>query len=71
MDTGPIIAQAAVPVVSGDSPDSLAARVLKAEHGLYPAALGMVAAGRVRCENEKITIFEDVKDESPMFPPSV
>ncbi|MFG9976610.1 phosphoribosylglycinamide formyltransferase, partial [Pseudomonas aeruginosa] len=36
MDEGPIIAQAAVPVLLGDSEDALAARVLKAEHHIYP-----------------------------------
>lgn len=39
MDAGPIIAQAAAPVLPGDTPESLAARVLEAEHRLYPAAL--------------------------------
>lgn len=39
MDEGPILAQAAVPVIEGDSAESLAARVLKAEHRLYPLAL--------------------------------
>jgi phosphoribosylglycinamide formyltransferase-1 len=39
MDDGPILAQAAVPVLPGDDPDSLAARVLVQEHRLYPAAL--------------------------------
>ena len=48
MDEGPIIAQAAVPVLGGDTPDSLAARVLKAEHRLYPMALRMVADRTVR-----------------------
>ncbi|MEO5759499.1 MAG: phosphoribosylglycinamide formyltransferase, partial [Mesorhizobium sp.] len=43
MDDGPIIAQAAVPVMVGDNADALAARVLKAEHQLYPLALGLVA----------------------------
>src|SRR5690606_7483883 len=43
MDEGPIIAQAAVPVLPGDEPDTLAARVLKAEHALYPLALSLVA----------------------------
>ena len=38
MDTGPIVAQAALPVLAGDTPDSLAARVLEAEHRLYPLA---------------------------------
>jgi len=39
MDAGPIIAQARVPVLAADTPESLAARVLEAEHRLYPAAL--------------------------------
>lgn len=39
MDDGPILGQAAVPVHPGDTPDALAARVLKQEHRLYPAAL--------------------------------
>ncbi|MBN8913458.1 MAG: phosphoribosylglycinamide formyltransferase [Rhizobiales bacterium] len=43
MDAGPIIAQAAVPVLAGDTPDALAARVLAVEHRLYPAALALVA----------------------------
>lgn len=50
MDTGPIIAQAAVPVLPGDTPDVLAARVLEQEHLLYPMALRLVAEGRVRVE---------------------
>lgn len=45
MDSGPIIAQAAVRVLPGDTPDALAARILKAEHKLYPLALRLVAAG--------------------------
>ncbi len=53
MDSGPIIGQAAVPVLSGDTPDALAARVLAAEHALYPKALAMVAAGRVRVVGER------------------
>lgn len=57
MDDGPIIAQAAVPVLPGDDPDSLAARVLAMEHRLYPLALGLVAAGKVRVENER-TVFD-------------
>jgi phosphoribosylglycinamide formyltransferase-1 len=39
MDKGPILGQAAVPVLPGDTPDLLAARVLQQEHGLYPLAL--------------------------------
>jgi phosphoribosylglycinamide formyltransferase-1 len=46
VDAGPIIAQAAVPVLDGDTPDTLGARVLAAEHRLYPLALGLVAGGK-------------------------
>jgi phosphoribosylglycinamide formyltransferase 1 len=46
MDSGPIIVQAEVPVLPGDTPDTLAARVLEAEHRIYPQALRQVAEGR-------------------------
>ena len=48
MDSGPIVAQAAVPVRAGDTESALAARVLEVEHRLYPEALRAVAEGRVR-----------------------
>ena len=44
-DDGPIIAQAAVPVMAGDTEDTLAARVLEVEHRIYPLALKLVAGG--------------------------
>ena len=51
LDSGPAILQAAVPVEPSDTPDTLAARVLEAEHRIYPQALRMVAEKRVRLEN--------------------
>ena len=45
LDDGPILGQARVPVLPGDSPDDLAARVLVQEHRLYPAVLRRFAAG--------------------------
>jgi len=54
LDSGPVIAQAAVPVHGGDSVDTLAARVLEAEHRLYPMALKMIAQGRVRLEGARV-----------------
>ncbi len=47
MDAGPIIAQGAVAVADDDSAASLAARVLAIEHRIYPAALALLAAGRI------------------------
>ncbi len=51
LDAGPIIAQAVVPVEHDDTPETLAARVLQAEHKLYPAALRQLAEGKVKLKN--------------------
>jgi phosphoribosylglycinamide formyltransferase 1 len=56
IDAGPIVAQAAVPVLSGDTGETLAARVLETEHRLYPMALALVAAGRARLEAGKVAV---------------
>ena len=50
MDEGPVIGQARVPVMPGDTPETLSCRVLVAEHQLYPAALRLVAEGKVHME---------------------
>ena len=47
MDEGPVIVQARVPVLPGDTPDTLAARVLEQEHRIYPEALRKLASGQV------------------------
>jgi phosphoribosylglycinamide formyltransferase-1 len=57
MDTGPIIVQAAVPVLSDDDPDRLAARVLEAEHRAYRLGLRLVAEGRARVVGERVEIL--------------
>jgi phosphoribosylglycinamide formyltransferase-1 len=54
LDAGPIVAQAAIPVVPGDTPDSLASRVLAQEHVLYPEALRMVCEGHARLEGGRV-----------------
>ncbi|VTT99271.1 phosphoribosylglycinamide formyltransferase : Phosphoribosylglycinamide formyltransferase OS=Planctomyces limnophilus (strain ATCC 43296 / DSM 3776 / IFAM 1008 / 290) GN=Plim_1759 PE=4 SV=1: Formyl_trans_N [Gemmataceae bacterium] len=55
-DTGPIVIQRSVPVVEGDTPDALAARVFEAECEAYPEAIELVAAGRVRVEGRRVVI---------------
>ena len=54
LDCGPIVAQAAVPVLDDDTPDMLASRVLAEEHRLYPAALDALCAGRLRTERSRV-----------------
>ena len=56
MDSGPIIAQAAVPVLDGDDPERLAARVLAAEHRCYPLAVRLIAENRIRLEGGRVRI---------------
>jgi phosphoribosylglycinamide formyltransferase-1 len=50
LDSGPIIAQAAVPVLAGDTVETLSERVLVEEHRIYPQALKLLADGKVRLE---------------------
>jgi phosphoribosylglycinamide formyltransferase-1 len=69
LDCGPIVAQAAVPVLPGDTPDSLATRVLEAEHRLYPHALRLVASGAVRVEGELVVGMTQIRDQAPFFSP--
>jgi phosphoribosylglycinamide formyltransferase-1 len=52
MDEGPIIAQAAVPVLSNDTAETLSARILIQEHVLYPLAIKLITDGQIRIENE-------------------
>jgi phosphoribosylglycinamide formyltransferase 1 len=52
VDDGPLVAQAAVPIMEGDSAGALAARVLKVEHKLYAAALRKVAGGEFQTDDE-------------------
>lgn len=55
-DHGPIILQHVVPVLDDDTPDSLAARVFAAECEAYPAALRLIAEGRVRVEGRRVRV---------------
>ncbi len=54
LDSGPIIGQAKVPVLAGDTAATLAARVLIEEHRLYPEALALLASGRIRVEGDQV-----------------
>jgi len=56
LDSGPIVAQEAVPVLSGDTPERLAARILEAEHRLYPRAVRLLLEGRCRVEGRRVIV---------------
>lgn len=59
LDSGPIIAQAAVPVLAGDDEDTLAARVLAEEHRIFPQAIRWICEGRVQLAGEDV-VYKDV-----------
>lgn len=56
VDEGPIILQAAVPVLDDDTPDALAARILEQEHRIYPRAVELFAEGRLRVEGRRVFV---------------
>lgn len=69
VDEGPIIIQAAVPILDGDTPETLAARILVQEHKIYPRAVQLFAEGRLRVDGRRVLI-DDTKpsDESIISP---
>ena len=62
MDEGPIIVQAAVPILADDNADSLGGRVLAQEHLIYPLALRLIGEGKVRVDGER-AIVDEVTDQ--------
>lgn len=70
MDVGPIIVQAAVPVEAGDTPDTLAARVLGAEHVIYPKALKWVAEGAVTFDKAALPQAGTPRDATLLISPA-
>jgi phosphoribosylglycinamide formyltransferase 1 len=72
LDAGPIIAQAAVPVLEGDTADSLGARVLEAEHHLYPHALALFASGAARVSGERVELQKQpINQAIPLYWPPI
>ncbi len=70
MDSGPIIAQAAVPVHPGDTAATLEARILQAEHRLYPMALTLVATGKARMAGERTALDDVTSLDAAAFNPT-
>ncbi len=60
LDSGPIIIQAAVPVLAADDEDTLAARVLAAEHRIYPQAIRWICEGRVNLDDSGVVVCDRV-----------
>jgi phosphoribosylglycinamide formyltransferase-1 len=71
MDAGPIIAQGAVPVVDGDTPETLAGRILAVEHTIYPQALALVASGAAGLENGRVRLVSAVNQSGRLISPDL
>ena len=59
-DTGPIIIQAAVPVMEGDSEETLSARIVAEEHRIYPEAVRLFAEGRLKVKGRTVSVSDPV-----------
>jgi phosphoribosylglycinamide formyltransferase-1 len=70
VDTGPIIAQAVVPILDGDDEDALAARILAAEHRLYPLAVRLFAEGRLAIAGNRVAIAGGTAPDIAVLNPS-
>lgn len=70
MDSGPIIVQAAVPILPDDDQNILAMRVLAAEHRCYPHALSLIARGKIQIVDEKVLIQGDETLNMAFFNPT-
>lgn len=70
-DSGPIIIQGAVPALPGDTEETLAARILKVEHRIYPQAIQWFAEGRLRVEGRRVFLegAPEPGDQSLIWPP--
>ena len=67
VDTGPIVIQAVVSVLEGDSEEALAERILKEEHKIYPQAIQWFAQGRVKVADRRVVIEGASKPEGPTW----
>jgi phosphoribosylglycinamide formyltransferase-1 len=72
-DEGPIIIQAVVPVFSDDTGETLAARILKQEHRIYPRAIQLYAEGRLRIDGRRVIVTGSAKNDGAVLiePPVV
>jgi len=70
VDEGPIILQAAVPVLDDDTPDTLTIRILEQEHKIYPRAVQLFAEGRLRVEGRRVFIEGGKPEGEAVISPS-
>lgn len=71
LDHGPVVIQAAVPVLDGDDEDSLAARILRQEHRIYPQAVRWFVEGKLSLVDGKVRLAAELRDDILLISPQV
>jgi phosphoribosylglycinamide formyltransferase-1 len=71
LDHGPVIIQAAIPVLDGDTEESLAARILIQEHKVYPQAVRWFAEDKLTLENGRVLLSAELTDTAVLISPEV
>jgi len=71
VDTGPVIIQAVVPILDDDTPDTLAARILRQEHQVYPRAIQLFAEGRLKVDGRRVRVDAPPDETAALVNPSL
>jgi len=69
LDSGPVVVQAAVPVLPDDDESALAARVLREEHRIYPQAVRWIVEGRTRIDGQRVHVQDSARDQASLISP--
>lgn len=71
LDHGPVVIQAAVPVLDGDDEDALSARILRQEHQIYPQAVRWFAEGKLTLVDGKVRLAAELRDDIALIAPVI
>ncbi|WP_412480916.1 phosphoribosylglycinamide formyltransferase [Azonexus sp. IMCC34839] len=71
LDHGPVVIQAAIPVLDGDTEESLAARILRQEHKVYPQAVRWFAEDKLSLVDGKVRLAADLRDDTVLIAPEL
>ncbi len=71
LDHGPVVVQAAIPVIDGDTEESLAARILRQEHKVYPQAVRWFAEDKLSLVDGKVRLAAELRDDTVLIAPEL
>ena len=71
LDHGPVVIQAAIPVIDGDTEETLAARILRQEHKVYPQAVRWFAEDKLSLVDGKVRLAAELRDDTVLIAPEL